>query len=100
MCIRDSFYKDKLLKYLNIIKDECHHFREKFVKQYLESGKEFDLFELAQKLHIAIILRCGFGESMEDCSLDYNEGGQIVRKPIGMFMAKIMNDMILRNFSP
>jgi cytochrome P450 len=77
--IGSSFYKDKLLGMIDVIKKNVAEKIESLEKRYLASGEAFDIVNELDLLHTKIILTTAFGmENVAEVTLPYEENGGIV----------------------
>ena len=82
--IGSGFYKDKMLKMVEIIKNCVADKAASLEERYLKSGQEFDIIAELDELHTRIIMTSAFGqENVADIKLPYIENGQTIMMQLG-----------------
>jgi cytochrome P450 len=90
--IGSGFYKDKMLKMVEIIKKCVTDKAASLEERYLKSGQAFDIIAELDELHTRIIMTSAFGqENVADIKLPYIENGQKLMMPLG----KALRDIFL-----
>lgn len=90
--IGSSFYKDKLLKMVQVI-NQCVGDKVKYMQErYLEKGEAFDLIAELDELHTRIILTSAFGvHNVADLNLPFIDNGVTKMRPLG----NVLRDLFL-----
>jgi cytochrome P450 len=95
--IGSSFYKDKLLKMVDIINKCVADKISYFSDRYLEGNKEFNLITELDELHTKIILSAAFGqEDISEPQVPFIEDSVTQMRPLGRALRDVFHYIAFR----
>ena len=77
-----TFYKDKLLKYFELIRDEQMKHLEAIREKYVKTNEPMDIFSEVSIAHIKVLLKCAFGIDLSGEVLDWEQDGKVHQKTL------------------
>ena len=81
-----AFYKDKLIKMVDIVKDCMDIKIKEFKEEYARKNKQMNLITEISTIQVKILLSCAFGEDVSDRVLDYYGNGEKTRKTVAFVL--------------
>ena len=81
-----AFYKDKLIKMVDIVKDCMDIKIKEFKEEYARKNKQMNLITEISTIQVKILLSCAFGEDVSDRVLDYYVNGEKTRKTVAFVL--------------
>lgn len=70
-----AFYKDKLLKMIELVKSVLKEAIVDWNKRFIEEKEMFELIEEISLIHTKVLLYCALGENIFNIELPYLEKG-------------------------
>ena len=70
-----SFYKDKLLGYFELMKQQACEHAGVIHEEYIKKNRPMDIVEEIMQAHINILLSCAFGINLKNFKLPYETEG-------------------------
>jgi len=95
-----SFYKDKLIKYFDMIKDDHLRTIEYIKENFVKTGEPMDLIAEINTAHIRIQLTCAFGVDCSQELLDWTENGVTTKRKLEFMLIESFHRLFLRVLSP
>lgn len=94
-----AFYKDKLSKMMDIIREVVTNYVKYMEKEFIQTGKPFNLAEKINELQVKIILNCAFGVDVGDKPLIFRENGVDTEKPYSYVLKTLLTATPMRTMS-
>jgi hypothetical protein len=91
-----SFYKEKLVRYYNMIKASQLEHVEIMREKYVKTGLEMDLIAEVNISHIKVLLKCAFGIDLSGEILDWEEDGVTTKKTLDYVMITSFHKLFMR----
>jgi cytochrome P450 len=98
--LSQAFYKDKLLKMLEIVKECMREKVREWREKYVDSGKEMDLILETSKTFIKIFLMCAFGEDLTEKQILHSSNGVKSLKPLPYVLREVFHNSLMRCHNP
>lgn len=95
-----SFYKDKLLKMIELVRHVVGTSIEDWRERFIKRKEKFDLIEEVSLLQVKILLICALGEDISEISLPYSEKGVTREEKIAIILRETFRRQINRVFNP
>lgn len=91
-----AFYKEKMLKMIDIVKDCMRSSMIDWKEKYAKTGTPMDIIEEVAKILIKVMLTCSFGEDLSERTLDYYEKGIKTTKTVSFVLREVFHKCIDR----
>ncbi len=95
-----AFYKDKLGKMMNIIREVVTSYVKLLEKDFINTETPFNLAEKINELQVKIILNCAFGIDLGEIEMPYMIDGVSHMKKYSFIIKDLLNGVPMRTVSP
>ena len=95
-----TFYKDKLVKYFELIKAEQLKHLQIIREKFVNTNTPVDIISEASKAHIRVLLKCAFGIDLSNQVLDWEQDGKVYQKTLDFVLIEAFHQLFMRVVSP